>query len=78
MDYMKNVSRRTIGTQELLFIRCDKEGNELSERELASLNFSNSTIDRVVGAAAERISLVSEPSDDIYSDGIMSAERTFI
>lgn len=73
MDYTKNALRRTIGTQELLFIRCDKEGNELSERELSALNFSNSTIERVVGAAAERISFVSEPSDSIYSDGIITS-----
>jgi hypothetical protein len=73
MDYMKNAVRRTIGSGELLFIRCDKDGNELSETELSRLNFSNSTIERVVGAAAERISPVFEPSEGIYSDGIVTS-----
>lgn len=73
MDYMKNAVRRTIGSGELLFIRCDKDGNELTEAELSRLNFTNSTIERVVGAAAERIAPFSEASDSIYSDGIITS-----
>ena len=73
MDYMKNALSRTIGSGELLFIRCDKDGDELSEAELSRLNFTNSTIERVVGGAAERIAPIFEASDGIYSDGIITS-----
>lgn len=72
MDYMKHAVRRTIGTQELSFIRCDKNGNVIPEEKLSELNFSNSTIERIVGAAAGRISGLGEAADGVYSDGLVT------
>ncbi len=72
MDYMKHAVRRTIGGQELSFIRCDKDGNVIPAEELAGMNFSNSTIERIVGAAAGRISGSSETSDGIFSDALIT------
>ena len=56
MDYLKNGKRKTIGGEELTFIRCDKEGNIIPEDTLKNFSITNSTIERIVSEVAVRIS----------------------
>ncbi len=70
MDYMKNAARKTIGSSELVFVRCDKNGNEISDEILRQLNFSNSTIDHLVTQTAERITMDSQEDDGSFAEGL--------
>ena len=71
MDYLKHGKRKTLGAQELVFIRCDKDGNILSEDELKSMSLTNSTIERIVTGVTERLSFAEEaPLEGVYSQGI--------
>lgn len=55
MDYMKHAKRETIGGEELIFVRCDKEGNVIPEERIRELNYTNSTIEKIVTEVAGRI-----------------------
>lgn len=70
MDYLKHAKRKTLGSEELIFIRCDKYGNLIPEEKLNELNITNSTIERIVTDVAGRIS-----SDDegYFSEGIITS-----
>ncbi|MEG0778642.1 MAG: hypothetical protein RR147_02595 [Oscillospiraceae bacterium] len=71
MDYMKNAKRRTFGSEELVFIRCDRDGNIIPEEKLPNLKITNSTIERIVTEVAGRISADSALSaEGIFSEGI--------
>ncbi|NLH01325.1 MAG: hypothetical protein GX488_05415 [Clostridiales bacterium] len=72
MDYMKHGKRKTIGGQELVFIRCDKDGNVIPEETLRSLGITNSTIERIVGDVAGRIAAGGTAPDGTFSDGIIT------
>lgn len=69
MDYRKSGNRRTISAVELTFVRCDKDGNVITEEALHSLGITNSTIERIVSGVAGRIS----PSADDAAYGTFSA-----
>ena len=69
MDYMRNGKRRTIGGEELTFIRCDKDGNVIPEEALRNLSITNSTIERIVSDVAVRI---SAGGDGTFSEGIIT------
>ena len=69
MDYLKNGKRKTIGGEELTFIRCDKEGNIIPEDTLKNFSITNSTIERIVSEVAVRISSGSEAA---FSEGIIT------
>lgn len=69
MDYLKNGKRKTIGGQELTFIRCDKDGNIIPEDALRNLSITNSTIERIVSDVAVRI---SADGDSVFSEGIIT------
>lgn len=70
MDYLKNAERRIINGQEISFIRCDKFGNEIPTEILKKMNFSNSTIDRIVSDVAERMADGSPVAENFFNDGI--------
>lgn len=40
----------------LRFIRCDKDGNEIPPEKLVEMNFTNTTIQRIVTETASRLS----------------------
>jgi hypothetical protein len=69
MDYMKNAKPGEADAGTLRFIRCDKDGRELSQKELEAMNFSNSTIDALVTETAQRLGAEPGP-DGGFSDGI--------
>ena len=69
MDYLKHGKRRTIGGEELTFIRCDKDGNIIPEDALRNLSITNSTIERIVSEVAVRISSDGEAA---FSEGILT------
>ncbi|MBP8640378.1 MAG: hypothetical protein KBI01_05695 [Oscillospiraceae bacterium] len=69
MDYLKHGKRKTIGGEELTFIRCDKDGNVIPEEALRNLSITNSTIERIVSEVAVRISSGGESS---FSEGIIT------
>ena len=69
MDYLKHGKRRTIGGEELTFIRCDKDGNIIPEDALRNLSITNSTIERIVSEVAVRISSGGEAA---FSEGIIT------
>ncbi len=60
MDERNNGRRRTIDGRELIFLRCDREGNELSEARLRGLGVTNPTIERIVGDVAGRLEACPE------------------
>ena len=62
MDYLTHAARRTIDGRELNFIRCDGDGNVLTDRELAALSVTNPTIDSIVSLASSRIIIADEES----------------
>lgn len=68
MDYLKNAQSQMIDGRQLNFIRCDRDGNELSPEALAQMNFTNSTIDRIVTETAGKLG-APLGSDGSYSDG---------
>ena len=70
MDYLKHGKRKTIGGEELTFIRCDKDGNVISEDALRNFSITNSTIERIVSDVAIRISPIS--ADGVFSEGIIT------
>jgi len=72
MDYMKHSQRRTFGSGELVFIRCDKNGNPIPEESLKSYGITNSTIERIVGGVAGRISAESTDGDGSFSGSIIT------
>lgn len=55
----------------LRFIRCDRDGNEIPPEALARMNFTNSTIERLVTEAAGRLGY-SEGGDGSFSEGIFT------
>lgn len=69
MNYLKNGKRKTIGGEELTFIRCDKNGNIIPEDTLKYLSITNSTIERIVSEVAVRISSGGEAA---FSEGIIT------
>ena len=69
MNYLKNGKRKTIGGEELTFIRCDKNGNIIPEDTLKNFSITNSTIERIVSEVAVRISSGSEAA---FSEGIIT------
>ena len=69
MDYLKHGKRKTIGGEELTFIRCDKDGNVIPDDALRNLGITNSTIERIVSEVSVRISSGSEAS---FSEGIIT------
>lgn len=69
MDYLKHGKRKTIGGEELTFIRCDKDGNVIPEDALRNLGITNSTIERIVSEVSVRISSGSEA---LFSEGIIT------
>lgn len=69
MDYLKHGKRQTIGGEELVFIRCDKDGNIIPEETLRNLSITNSTIERIVSDVAGRL---SSGSDGMFSEGIIT------
>lgn len=73
MDYMKHAKRKTIGRDELVFIRCDKDGNIIPEDTLRNLGITNSTIERIVSDVAGRISPSSANGDLMFSEGIITS-----
>ena len=73
MDYLKNGKRKTIGGRELTFIRCDKDGNVISEDALRNLSITNSIIERIVSDVAGRISFdESSSAEGVFSEGIIT------
>ena len=72
MDYLKHAKRRTVGSEELVFIRCDKDGNVIPAEMLSNLNITNSTIERIVTDVAGRISAGSAEGEPYFSEGIIS------
>jgi len=70
MDYLKHGKRKTIGGEELTFIRCDKDGNVISEDALRNFGISNSTIERIVSDVAIRIAPVN--ADGYFESGIIT------
>lgn len=71
MDYMKNAEKQKVDGAQLSFIRCDKDGNVLSLEALAGMNFTNSTIDRIVTQTAGRLGSFPE-ADGSFTDGFTS------
>ena len=57
MDYFTHGESRTIDGQSLRFIRCDSEGNVLTDAQLRGLEISNDTIESIVSAASGRLCL---------------------
>jgi hypothetical protein len=72
MDYLKHAKRKTLGREELIFIRCDKDGNVIPEEMLNNLSITNSTIERIVTDVAGRISADGESEAGYYSEGIIT------
>lgn len=72
MDYLKHAKRKTIGREELIFIRCDKDGNIIPEENLRNLGITNSTIERIVSDVAGRITSGPINGDGVYSEGIIT------
>lgn len=70
MDYPKNAERRIIDGREISFIRCDKFGNEIPAEILKKMNFSNTTIDRIVSDVAERMAGDGPVAENFFNDGI--------
>ena len=68
MDYMKNGKRGTIDGNELVFIRCDRDGKIIPKETLKDLNITNSTIERIVSGVAGRIA----SADGDFEVGIIS------
>ena len=52
---MNTHNRETLTMGELRFLRCDKDGNEIPMDVLRNLNYTNSTIDKIVSETAGRI-----------------------
>ena len=71
MDYLKNGKRRTIGGKELTFIRCDRDGNIISEEVLRNLGITNPTIEHIVSGVAGRITLSGDESGT-FEDGMIT------
>jgi ribosomal protein S26 len=69
MDYMKNGRRKTVDGRELIFIRCDRAGNEIPEERLRGLGISNPTIEQIVGDVAVRS---ADGPNGEFSAGIIS------
>lgn len=76
MDYLKNGKRRTIGGKELTFIRCDRDGNVISEEALRNLGITNPTIEHIVSGVAGRITLSGDESGT-FEDGIITASSYY-
>lgn len=72
MDNMKNQLPVPLSGTQLRFIRCDRDGNEIPPETLAGMNFTNSTIDRLVTETAGRLGAVTG-GDGIFSDGIVTS-----
>ena len=72
MDYLKRAKRRTVGSDELVFIRCDKGGNVIPEEMLSNFSITNSTIERIVTDVAGRISSGNADGEPYFSKGIIS------
>ena len=73
MDYLKHAKRKTLGREELIFIRCDKDGNVIPEETLNSMSITNSTIERIVTDVAGRISADGKDGGSYFSEGIISS-----
>ncbi|MFB0920364.1 MAG: hypothetical protein QMB62_05725 [Oscillospiraceae bacterium] len=71
MDYLKNGKRRTIGGNELTFIRCDRDGNVIPEETLKNLGITNPTIEHIVSGVAGRITM-SDGEGGSFEDGIIT------
>ncbi len=71
MDYMKNAEIVNVDGGQLHFIRCDKDGRELSPEALAGMNFTNATIDRLVTETAGRLG-ADISFDGSFTDGIVT------
>lgn len=72
MDYLKNAERHVVDGRQISFIRCDKFGNEIPTEKLKAMNFTNSTIDKIVTDVAERISAEAPTADGIYTAGFLT------
>lgn len=72
MGYMKHARRRTVGSDELVFIRCDKDGNIIPDEQLKSFGITNSTIEHIVSDVAGRISSSDESGDGSFSKEIIT------
>lgn len=73
MDYLKHAKRKTLGREELIFIRCDKNGNVIPEETLNSMSITNSTIERIVTDVAGRISADGTDGGNYFSEGIITS-----
>lgn len=71
MDYMKNAVSHPVDGGRLSFIRCDKDGRELSPEALAQMNFTNATIERLVTETAGRLAQEASPNGE-FSEGIIT------
>ena len=67
MDYLKHAKRATFGNEELVFIRCDKNGELIDPAALGGLGITNATISRIVGEAAMRIPAGDAPDGRVES-----------
>lgn len=72
MDYMNNSERHIIDGHQISFIRCDRLGNEIPSEKLREMNFTNSTIDRIVTDVAERISAEAPTPEGAFTTGFMT------
>lgn len=72
MDYLKHTKRNTISRDDLIFIRCDKDGNIIPEDSLKNLGITNSTIERIVSDVAGRLSSGSADGEVMFSEGIIT------
>jgi len=73
MDYLKHAKRKTLGSGELTFIRCDKDGNVIPEEMLTGMSITNSTIERIVTDVAGRISADTSDGESYFSEGIITS-----
>ncbi len=60
MEHYNNTEEKIIDGQRLRFIRCDKNGNVLSDEELSALDIINPTIKSIVSEVSARISMGEE------------------
>ena len=69
MEHGTDGARRTIEGRELRFVRRAGDGRTLSAAELAALDLTNDTIERVVSSAARRI---AASADGSFSENIVT------
>ena len=60
MEHYNNAEEKIIDGQRLRFIRCDKNGNVLSDEELSALDIINPTIKSIVSEVSARIRMGEE------------------